>query len=163
VWHDSSLRASARMTIPSVITAALTGVAGRVADRYGHRAAIVPGGIVYALGAIWLLVFLDTTHVSWGAFLPGALLLGVGVGFTYANFNSAAVHALPSDRYGAGGAMNLTINRVGGTIGVATAVALLGTDPGVTTYRGLWIVMLVCAVVTVAVATRLGTRRATPD
>lgn len=161
VWHDSSLQASARMTIPSVITACITGLGGRVADRYGHRAAIVPGGIVYALGTVWLLVFLDTTDVSWGAFLPGALLLGVGVGFTYANFNSAAVHALPPDRYGAGGAMNLTINRVGGTVGVAAAVALLGTDPDVTTYRSLWVVMLVCAVITVLVATRLDTRKPT--
>jgi EmrB/QacA subfamily drug resistance transporter len=159
VWDDSSLRSSARMTIPSVITAMLTGYAGRIADRHGHRAAIVPGALLYALGAVWLLVFLDTTEVSWGSFLPGAVLLGVGVGLTYANFNSAAVHALPPDRYGAGGAMNLTINRIGGTMGVATAVAILGTDPGVDTYRGLWIVMLVCAAITVLGALRLDTRR----
>jgi hypothetical protein len=82
------------------------------------------------------------------------------VGLTYANFNSAAVHALPADRYGAGGAMNLTINRIGGTMGVATAVAILGTDPDVDTYRGLWIVMLVCAAITVLGASRLDTRRA---
>lgn len=160
VWDDSSLRASARMTVPSVITAMLTGVAGRIADRHGHRAAIVPGAVLYALGAIWMLMFLDTPTVSWGAFLPGAVLLGVGVGLTYANFNSAAVHALPADRYGAGGAMNLTINRVGGTIGVATAVALLGTDPDTGAYRSLWVVMLVCAVITGAWAARIDTRPA---
>lgn len=160
VWHDSSLAASGRMTIPSVLTAALTGYAGRVADRHGHRAAIVPGGLLYAAGAVWMLLFLDTTQVSWGAFLPGAMLLGVGVGLTYANFNSAAVHALPADRYGAGGAMNLTINRIGGTIGVATAVAILGTDPDIHTYRSVWTVMLVCAGITVLAATRLDTRPA---
>jgi EmrB/QacA subfamily drug resistance transporter len=160
VWDDSSLRASARMTIPSVITAMLTGVAGRIADRHGHRAAIVPGAVLYALGSIWMLVFLDSPTVSWASFLPGAILLGVGVGLTYANFNSAAVHALPPDRYGAGGAMNLTINRVGGTIGVAVAVALLGTDPDIGTYRGLWVVMLVCAVITALGGAQIDTRRA---
>jgi len=160
VWHDSSLQASARMTIPSAISAVLTGVAGRIADRFGHRTAMVPGALVYAAGAVWLLVFLDGPEVSWGAYLPAAVLLGVGVGLTYACFNSAAVHALPPDRYGAGGAMNLTINRVGGTIGVASAVALLGTSPSIGTYRSLWIVMLVCALITAAVSAKIDTRRA---
>ncbi len=160
VWHDSSLRASARMTIPSVIAAIVTSLAGRIADRFGHRAAMVPGTLVYTAGAVWMLLFLDVAHVSWSAFLPGAVLLGVGVGLTYACFSSAAVHALPPDRYGAGGAMNLTINRIGGTVGVAIAVAILGSSPRIGTYRGMWIVMIVCALASAVGSAMIDTRRA---
>jgi EmrB/QacA subfamily drug resistance transporter len=158
VWGDSSLRAGLRITPLSAIAAVVTFFAGRIADRYGHRAAMLPGTLCYAAGAAWLLLFLDAEPDPWRAWAPAAVLLGLGVGLTYACFNSAAVHALPADRYGAGGAMNLTINRTGGTFGVAVAVALLGVAPDASSYRALWWLMLVCALITAAVCTRLDTR-----
>jgi hypothetical protein len=85
-------------------------------------------------------------------------MLGIGVGLTYASFNSAAVHALPADRYGAGSAMNLTINRVGGTIGVAVAVALLGASPDASSYKALWFVMFAGGLVSAVWSARLDTR-----
>lgn len=159
VWGDSSLRAGLRITPTAVITAALTYAAGRWADRHGHRAVMLPGTLLYAAGALWLALFLGAERDPWGAWAPAAVLLGVGVGLTYAAFNSAAVHALPPNRYGAGGAVNLTINRVGGTLGVAIAVAMLGADPDAGAYRALWILMLGAALLSALVAARLDTRR----
>jgi MFS family permease len=160
-WGDSSLRAGMRITPTSAIAAGLTVVAGRLADRYGHRAVMLPGTLVYAAGALWLVLFLDAEHDPWRAWAPAAVLLGVGVGLTYASFNSAAVHALPADRYGAGGAVNLTINRVGGTFGVAIAVALLGSDPDASTYQSLWWLMFAASLLSAAVTLKLDTRRTT--
>lgn len=161
-WGDSSLRAGMRITPTSAIAAALTVVAGRLADRHGHRAVMLPGTLLYAAGALWLALQLDADHDPWGAWAPAAVLLGVGVGLTYAAFNSAAVHALPPDRYGAGGAVNLTINRVGGTFGVAIAVALLGSDPSASTYRSLWWLMFAAALLSALVTLGLDTRRTAP-
>jgi EmrB/QacA subfamily drug resistance transporter len=158
VWGDSALRAGLRITPTSAVAAVFTLFAGRIADRYGHRAAMVPGTLVYAAGALWLVVFLGAEHDPWRAWAPAAVMLGIGVGLTYASFNSAAVHALPADRYGAGSAMNLTINRVGGTIGVAVAVALLGTAPDASSYKALWFVMFAGGLVSGVWSARLHTR-----
>src|SRR5690606_22156745 len=162
-WGDSSLRAGLRITPTSAIAAALTFVAGRLADRHGHRAVMLPGTLLYAAGALWLALFLDAEHDPWTAWAPAAVLLGAGVGLTYASFNSAAVHALPPDRYGAGGAVNLTINRVGGTLGVAIAVALLGSDPDADTYQALWWLMFAASLLSALVTLRIDTRRAMSD
>jgi MFS family permease len=148
------------MTPSAVIAAVVTLGAGRIADRHGHRAAMVPGTLLYAAGALWLVVFLGPERDPWMGWAPAAVLLGVGVGLTFACFNSAAVHALPPDRYGAGGAMNLTINRVGGTFGVAVAVALLGASPAPSAYDSLWLVMLVGALLAAVWSARIDTRRA---
>lgn len=158
VWGDTALRAGLRITPASAVSAVVTLFAGRIADRYGHRAAMVPGTLAYAAGALWLVLFLGAEHDPWFAWAPAAVLLGIGVGLTYASFNSAAVHALPADRYGAGSAVNLTINRVGGTIGVAIAVALLGAAPDASAYKALWIVMLAGGLVTAVWSARLDTR-----
>jgi MFS family permease len=132
--------------------------AERLADRFDHRAVRLPGTLVYAAGALWLALLLDEERNMWGAWMPAATLLGVGVGLTYASFSSAAVHALPPHRYGAGGAVSLTINRVGGTFGIALAVALLGPIPDVGAYRVLWWLMFAASLLSAVVTVRLDTR-----
>jgi EmrB/QacA subfamily drug resistance transporter len=162
VWGYSSLGAGLLITPMSAITAGTTAVAGRIADRHGHRAAMVPGALLYLCGCAWLLWRLGPEREIWTAWAPACLLLGVGVGLTYATFNSAAVWALPPARYGSGSAVNLTINRTGGTFGVALAVALLGTAPTASSYRSLWWLMVLGGVLTLVLSNRLDTRGPAP-
>jgi EmrB/QacA subfamily drug resistance transporter len=158
-WHWTTLQAGLAITPTSAIAAFVTAFAGRIADRYGHRAAMVPGALLYVAGAAWLLWRLGPEPDWWGAWMPAAVLLGLGVGLTYASFNSAAVHALPADRYGSGSAVNLTVNRIGGTFGVAIAVALLGLTPTAATYDRLWIVMIISGTITVGLSALIDTRK----
>jgi MFS family permease len=157
-WHWTTLQAGLAITPTSAIAALVTAFAGRIADRFGHRAAMVPGALLYVAGAGWLLWKLGPEPNWWGAWMPAAVLLGLGVGLTYASFNSAAVHALPADRYGAGSAVNLTVNRIGGTLGVAIAVALLGLAPTSSTYDRLWLVMIISGTITVVLSSLIDTR-----
>lgn len=157
-WGWSTLRAGLGITPTSAIAAFVTFYAGRIADRFGHRMAMVPGALIYVAGSVWLVFGLGPHPDWWTGFLPAGVLLGIGVGLTYASFNSAAVHALPPDRYGAGSAVNLTVNRIGGTLGVAIAVAVLGPSPTASTYDRLWWIMAGAGLVTVWFSALIRTR-----
>ncbi len=131
--------------------------AGRLADRLGHRAVMLPGSLLYTAGAIaWFLTLGGSRNLV--AFYVGATLLALGVGLTYACFNSAAVHDLPPSQLGAGSGLNQTINRVGATLGIALAVALLAGDESAHAFRRLWAVMIVCAIATALFASLIDTR-----
>jgi EmrB/QacA subfamily drug resistance transporter len=157
VWGYSEVKAGLLLTPVSVLQASLTLQAGRLADRLGHRAVMLPGSLIYTVGAIAWFFTLDGAR-NLVAFYVGATLLAIGVGLTYACFNSAAVHDLPPSQLGAGSGLNQTINRVGATLGIALAVALLAGDESATAFRRLWAVMIGCAIATALFASLIDTR-----
>jgi EmrB/QacA subfamily drug resistance transporter len=157
VWDYSEVEAGLLLTPVSVLQASLTLQAGRLADRRGHRAVMLPGSLVYLAGAFAWCVTLGGDR-DLVAFYIGATLLAIGVGLTYACFNSAAVHDLPAAQVGAGSGLNQTINRVGSTLGIALAVALLAGDESASAFRRLWVVMIVCALATAAFSSLIDTR-----
>ena len=118
---------------------------------------MLPGSLLYLAGAIAWFLTLDHDR-NLPAFYFGATLLAFGVGLTYACFNSAAVHDLPPSHLGAGSGLNQTINRIGATLGISLAVALLAGENSATAFRRLWAVMIGCAVVTAVFASLIDTR-----
>jgi EmrB/QacA subfamily drug resistance transporter len=162
VWGYSTLRAGLLITPVSAVTAAVTAVAGPIADRYGHRAAMVPGALLYAVGCGWLLVGAGPHRDLLGVWFPAGAIIGVGVGLTYTCFNSAALADLPPERFGAGGGVMQTVNRTGGTLGVALAVALIGESATAARFDRLWWVMLVGGLATAVVSWKIDTRPARP-
>ncbi len=157
VWGYSSLEAGLLLTPVTVVQAALTLQAGRLADARGHRAVMVPGALLHIAGSVvWLVALGSERELGW--WYLGATLAGVGVGLTYGSFNSAAVHGLPPERLGSGSGVNLTINRVAGTLGIALAVALSAGPATPRVYDRLWTLMLVGGVVTVLCSSRIDTR-----
>jgi MFS family permease len=58
--------------------------------------------------------------------LPGTLLMGLGIGLTFPVLSAAAVSSLPPERFGVGSAVNQTARQVGGAIGIAILVAIVG-------------------------------------
>ena len=157
VWGYSESRAGLLLTPVSVLQASLTLQAGRLADRRGHRAVMLPGSMLYIAGAIVWFLTLGTDR-DLVAFYCGATLLALGVGLTYASFNSAAMHDLPPSQLGSGSGVNQTINRIGATLGIALAVALLAGEESATAFRRLWAVIIGCAIATAMFASLIDTR-----
>jgi hypothetical protein len=58
--------------------------------------------------------------------LPGLLLSGAGVGLVMPSLSGAAVSRLPAQHYAVGSAVNQATRQIGGVIGVAITVLLLG-------------------------------------
>ena len=88
------------------------------------------------------MALLDATPAYLAHWLPGTLIVGLGIGLTFPVLSAAAVSSLPSHRFAVGSAVNQTARQIGGAIGIAMLVMLLGTPTGaadaVTRFHHLW-------------------------
>jgi EmrB/QacA subfamily drug resistance transporter len=145
VWHYSVLEAG--LTIwPGPLTAAFVAApAGRLVDRVGYRVMLPLGALFFAAGTGWLMWRAEVDPNLWGVWVPAALMTGIGVGLAMPSLSSAAVRSLPQNRYAVGSAVNQTIRTIGSVLGVALAIALLGTlKPGdqLGEFDRVWILMI---------------------
>jgi EmrB/QacA subfamily drug resistance transporter len=160
VWHYSVLRAGVALT-PGPLMAALSApFGGRLSDRFGQRVVAVPGGLVFAAGALILVLDMGV-HRSYAAdFLPGVLLTGIGVGLSFAGFGSAAVAELPRNRYATGGAINNCVRQIGATLGISTLIVVLGASPDLHVFQRAWSLMALTGAVAGVTGLALGRVRA---
>jgi EmrB/QacA subfamily drug resistance transporter len=168
VWGYSIERAGMAVTPGPLVVAVVSGFAGRLAGRVGFRALLVPGSACFAAGLIWFALRVGSEPAYLSEWLPGTLLIGLGIGLTLPVLSAAAVSELPAARFGVGSAVNQTARQVGGAIGVAILVAILGPsdDPGgaLRAFDRLWLYAALMAGLSGAIATFLGNARgqATP-
>jgi len=112
------------------------------ARHFGHlhpSRLIAAGGLVLALGAIWLLSALSAEPSYWTTVLPGWLVVGVGVGLGFPNLVAAGTATLPPAQSATGSGIISMARQVGIVLGVAILVSILGTgaaDPD--TVRWAW-------------------------
>ncbi len=125
VWGYDVLHAGLA-TIPGPLaTTFASQPAGRLADRYGHRAVIVPGCLLYATG---LLVLRSAgSEPDWlGTWLPGMLIQGTGVGLAFPTLGAAAAAEIADDRFGVASAVTSAFRQFGAVIGTAILIAMVG-------------------------------------
>ncbi|HEV7769580.1 MAG TPA: MFS transporter [Solirubrobacterales bacterium] len=127
IWGYSVLQAGAATLPGPVLSTIFAGPAGRLADRFGHRAVIVPGTIIFAAG-VWVLGSAGAEPDWLGLWLPGACLTGIGIGLAFPTLGSAAVRDIPDDRFATASAVNAAFRQVGAVLGTAILVAIVG-DP----------------------------------
>lgn len=161
VWHYSVVRAGALVTPVALMVTVLSPVAGRVADRHGHRVLVVPGGLSWCAGALLLLVRIDAQPDVARTWLPAMVLLGIGSGLGWPAIHGIPVIGVASRDFGAATAMNQTVSRVVGALGVALAITLVSTDAtgaaAVTPFRRLFVLMAVSGALLTLVGTRIRT------
>jgi EmrB/QacA subfamily drug resistance transporter len=127
IWGYSIFHAGLA-TIPGpLLTTIVSGPAGRLADRFGHRAVIVPGTLLMAAG-IMVLRSAGPDPDWLGLWLPGASLTGMGIGLAFPTLGSAAVRDIDDDRFATASAVNAAFRQVGAVLGTAILVAIVG-DP----------------------------------
>ena len=138
--------------------------AGGLADRFGHRAVIVPGTLFFAVGVMVLRS--AGPEPDWlGLWLPGAILTGIGIGLAFPALGSAAVRDVPVDRFATASAVNAAFRQVGAVLGTAILVAIVG-DPGslseaLSVSDGAYLFAVIASLVSGAAA--LGLRRGGPQ
>jgi EmrB/QacA subfamily drug resistance transporter len=158
VWDWTILRAGLAITPGPLVVAVVAGPAGRLAQRIGFRPVLVAGATVFAASLAWyaLRVGVQPHYVT--EWLPATLLGGLGIGLTFPVLSAAAVASLPSARFAVGSAINQTARQVGGALGIAILVAVLGSAAGPSAlhaFRHLWTFEAATAVVTGLIATRI--------
>ena len=113
-------------TLPGpALSTVVAGPAGKLADRFGHRAVIVPGALFFAAGVMVLRS--AGAEPDWlGLWLPGACLTGIGIGLAFPTLGAAAVRDVPIDRFATASAVNAAFRQVGAVLGTAILVAIVG-------------------------------------
>jgi MFS family permease len=125
VWGYTVLAAGLATLPGPILSTIVAGPAGRLADRFGHRAVIVPGTIFFAAGV--LVLRSAGAEPDWlGLWLPGACLTGIGIGLAFPTLGAAAVRDVPVDRFATASAVNAAFRQVGAVLGTALLVAIVG-------------------------------------
>jgi EmrB/QacA subfamily drug resistance transporter len=125
IWGYTVLQAGLATLPGPALTTVVAGPAGRLADRFGQRAVVVPGTAVFAAG-VWVLRSAGAEPDWLGLWLPGAILTGIGIGLAFPTLGSAAVRDIPVDRFATASAVNAAFRQVGAVLGTAILVAIVG-------------------------------------
>ena len=127
VWDYSSLQVGLALTPGPIAAATMSMLGGRIADRFGHRLPIVVGSLVMVFAVGWYVFVIppDGTYVT--GFLPGIFAFGFGWGFSSPTMNSFALEAVPEAQWGSMNAAFNMLRNVAGAVGVAAAVAIVGS------------------------------------
>ncbi|MFI6025512.1 MFS transporter [Amycolatopsis magusensis] len=140
--------------VPSSLVLFLTAnfLTGRLLGRWGPRPLIVVGLVLIgAAMAAWVGTPLDGEY--WVHLLPGLLLTGVGQGLVFPAMTVGSLTEVAERRHGVAGAINVTAQQIGSSVGVAAlvAVAAAAASPGVRgTLAGYHAAYVVAAVLCLA-------------
>lgn len=126
ILGDSALRAGAGLLPLMGVFAATSFVAGSLYNRIGGRIVVTAGAACLGVG-ILLLSFVDSSS-TYGAFVPGMLVLGVGVGLFYSAITTIAVTSLDPSRSSLAGGIVYMCQIAGGAVGLGLNTALVTTQ-----------------------------------
>jgi EmrB/QacA subfamily drug resistance transporter len=125
VWGYSVLEAGLAVAPGPLASAIIAGPAGKLADRFGHRAIIVPGTLFYAAGLVVLRsAGFEPDYL--GTWLPGQLLVGIGIGLAFPTLGAAAAADIPPARFGVAAAVTGAGRQLGAVLGTALLIAIVG-------------------------------------
>jgi EmrB/QacA subfamily drug resistance transporter len=163
VWGYPTLAAGVAVTPGPIMAAVASTVGGRVADRFGARAAVVPGGLLFAAGCALFAARVGPEPAYLAVFLPATLLTGAGVGLVYSGLAAASVARLPAAHFATGSAVGTCARQIGAVLGIAVLLSALAGAPGLDTFRVGWMVMTATALLTAVCGVAVGrTVRAAP-
>ena len=127
IWHYSLLKAGLAIAPAALVAAVVAAVLGKIADKRGHRVIVAVGALMWAASLGWYLLRVGTEPDFLGAWLPGQILQGIGVGATMPVLGSAALARIEKGgSYATASAVVSTTRQLGAVIGVAVLVILIG-------------------------------------
>jgi EmrB/QacA subfamily drug resistance transporter len=130
VWHYSIMRAGLAVTPGPLVVAVVAGPAGKLATRIGFRPVIMAGAACLAGGLTWYVLRVGVVPAYLAEWLPGTLIVGLGIGLSFPVLSAAAVSSLKPERFAIGSAVNQTSRQVGGSLGIAILVLLTSKPAG---------------------------------
>ena len=141
MWGES-LRATGLALVAAPLLSAITSpIAGRFADRVGHRWILAAGSASCAVGYLTYLFVLDENPATWSVFVPVSLFVGLGVGATIATWSSAGLADVSPAKFGTANATVRTTQQVFYALGISIVIVLLADvsiDPRIDQFRWAW-------------------------
>ncbi|MGB4137265.1 MAG: MDR family MFS transporter/patatin-like phospholipase family protein, partial [Microbacterium sp.] len=159
VWQYTVLEAGLALIPGALVAAVVAGLLEPVAARHGYRWIIVAGFVVWALGYVWYVRVVGTTPEFWAQWLPGQIISGVGVGATLPLLAASTLASQPGGKYATASAVISSARQIGGTVGVAVLVVILGTPTAETVVGDLragWTMCILSFIVGAVITLFLG-------
>ncbi|KAA1247995.1 MFS transporter [Mycobacterium simiae] len=160
VWGYNLLQAGLAVAPAAFVAAVVAAALGRVADQYGYRVIIISGALIWAGSLLWYIERVGAEPDFLGAWLPGQLLQGLGVGATLPLLGGAALAGLAhGSSYATAAAVMASTRQLGAVIGIALLVIVIGTPARGAADEGLrrgWALAAVCFAVVAVGAVLLG-------
>lgn len=153
VWHYSVLLAGLAVTPGPLMAATGSALGGRLTDRFGARAVIVPGALLFAAGCALFATGIGPDPAYLTHFLPATLLTGAGVGGVFSGLGVAAVAALPPNRYATGSAVGTCARQIGAVFGISALLSGLAAGAH---FHTAWTLMVIAACATAAAGFAVG-------
>ena len=147
-----------------IFTAATLGIlaaslaAEQLARRYSQRALIAAGFVTTTVGTALLLVMVTGTQSGW-SFVPGLLLIGLGLGVMLTPSVNVVQSAFSESRQGEISGLSRCISNLGSSLGTAVAGTILVAGLTSTAYGVAMIVLTVIGVVGLVAALMLPGRQ----
>ena len=88
---------------------------------------VVPAGLT-AMGAGLLMLSQVTATTSYDFLAIGIAIMGVGMGLVMAPAGNSIMSVLPAEQYGAGSAINDTVQELGGSLGIAVIGSIVASS-----------------------------------
>jgi EmrB/QacA subfamily drug resistance transporter len=148
VWHESILKTGFEIAPGPLLAGLCAFPGGLLGARFSHRAVGTVGTLLFAGGGVWWITHVGLTPDWLGAYLPGSLLGGMGVGLMLPSLGGAATAPLPPERFATGTALYAMCRQIGLALGVSCLVAILGTATGigaVQAFHHVWLFMVGCS------------------
>lgn len=160
IWGYSPLRAGLAATAGPLGVIVVIAVTSRLMAGRDSKVLLRVGGIVFAVSNLWFTTRLSGSADYLHIWLPGQLVGAIGIGLMLPGFAAAAVTGLPPARLGVGNAVNATLRQLGGAVGAAIGVALVGSvGSGLADFRRVYLTLCVAGVVMAAIALPIQARR----
>jgi EmrB/QacA subfamily drug resistance transporter len=108
--------------LPLTVTMFAFGMlSGRIAARFGSKAAVIVGSI-FSLAAYLMLAF---AHSQPWQIYAASTLLGIGLGLAFSAMSNLIVQAVPPAQTGVASGMNANIRTIGGAVGAAVMSSIV--------------------------------------
>ena len=146
VWHEPVLRAGFMIAPGPLLAAICAFPGGLLGSRFSHRSVGTVGSVLFAAAAVWWIARVGVRPDYVGAYLPGSIVTGIGVGVMLPALGGAATAPLPPERSATGTALYAMCRQIGLALGVSCLVAVLGTTTGlaaVHAFHHAWIFIAV--------------------
>jgi MFS family permease len=160
IWRYSPLQAGLAATAGPLGVIVVITVTSRLLQGRSSWLVLLLGGLMFAIGNLWFVATLSTSSDYLRGWLPGQLMGAIGIGLMLPGFAAAAVTGLPPARLGVGNAVNATLRQLGGAVGAAMGVALVGAmDSGLEDFRRVYLTLCVAGVLLAVIALPIRGRR----